>query len=185
MTQGKERDQIKNISAVGLSCFCSSCPRGLVFANAPVLCQSYEGKALHPGDNQTLSKCIAAHPVLFILTLETTNSRGVSDAFVAVRHICPKSALLSLYLCPLAAPQESVNCRQKAQQYTSIPLMLLAIENSERRLCRKHSKIILRVPLQPYLNCLLQFKVPFFLLPCCAGESPLTLHYLVSQEWAL
>lgn len=40
-------------------------------------------------------------------------------------------------------------------------------------------------PLSALPNCLLQLKVSLLLLPRCAGESPLTLHYLVSPEWAL
>ena len=92
---------------------------------------------MHTAADQSLLKCIAAHPVLFMLTLETAKSRGVSGALVAGRHLRSKSALLSLNLYPLAAPQESVKGRQKAQLYTSIPLMPLVIEKSEVTLQKK------------------------------------------------
>lgn len=90
-----------------------------------------QGKTLHVGANQLLLKYIAAHPVLFVFPLETANSTGVSDALVAVRHLCPKSAFLCLNLRPPAAPRESINGRQKPQLYISIPLMPLVTEESE------------------------------------------------------
>lgn len=95
---------------------------------------------MHTVANQPLLKYITAYPVILILALETVKNRGVFGTSVAVRHLSPKSALLSLSLCLLAAPWEGGNGRQKAQLYTSIPLKPLVIEKSESNLAEKIQK---------------------------------------------
>lgn len=101
----------------------------------------------------------------------------------AARHLWRTLSLGSV--CTHLLLARSCQWQAESPAVTSTPLMPSVLEKSERRLCRKHSKLVLRAPLQPYLNCLLQLKVSFLLLPCCVAESPLMLHYLVSQEWAL
>lgn len=147
-------------------------------APQPCLCQcpSTEGNIACNGQLVPLEK-------QFMLTLGTANSEVVSGCLSGSQAPL-KNAFLRLSLYPLATCQElsMISRKPGCYIYSLVPLVL---EKSERWLCREHSTLVLRIPLQSYLNCLLQLKVSFLLLPCCVAESPLMLHYLVSQEWAL
>lgn len=139
-------------------------------------CPSTEGNVACSGQLVPLEK-------QFMLTLGTANS-GVVSGCLSGSQAPLKNAFLRFSLYPVATCQELSMRSRKSGCYIS-SLMPSVLKKSERWLCREHSKLVLRAPLQSYLNCLLQLKVSFLLLPCCVAESPLMLHYLVSQEWAL